>query len=365
MRILYVAPNIPVPGTHGGSTHVTEVVRVLRALGHEVLLLARWGSSGPGVVGMGGPSLPGPLRYALPLVHLPMALRAARAFKPDAIYERFSAYGLGVLLGKLLGVPVLSMVLDKQATWITLAGADRLISTAPRLIDTRYHGKLEKVFWGANIEMFHPEVSGAALRHRLGVGPDELLYGYTGALYPWHGLEDLVDAAHLLERDERAQNVRYLILGSGALEEPLRERVARLGLEHRFIMVPRVPYAEVPEYVAACDVCVAPYNPDRHPHFRKHGMFLDPLKVFEYLAAGKPTITFDSKNMRALFDGDRHLVLHGPGDVVGIAAAIVRLATRPDLRAQLAAEGRDHVLENYSWRAHGEHLTRMFEQLRT
>ena len=79
--------------------------------------------------------------------------------------------------------------------------------------------------------------------------------------------QDLVDAAHLLERDERAQNVRYLILGSGALEEPLRERISRLGLEHRFLLVPRVPYAEVPEYVAACDVCVAPYNPDRHPHF--------------------------------------------------------------------------------------------------
>ena len=46
MRIVYLAPNIPVPGTHGGSTHVTHVYRELSKR-HEVLLYCRSGSTEP------------------------------------------------------------------------------------------------------------------------------------------------------------------------------------------------------------------------------------------------------------------------------------------------------------------------------
>ena len=49
MRVLYVAQNIRVPGTHGGSTHVVEVTRALRRH-HDVTLIARRGSTGQGVL---------------------------------------------------------------------------------------------------------------------------------------------------------------------------------------------------------------------------------------------------------------------------------------------------------------------------
>src|SRR5688500_8933932 len=85
MRLLVVAPNIPLPGAHGGSTHVTELVRALRRH-NDVMVLARRGSSGAQVVPLGLGTAPGPLAYALAAVHLPQALLAARSFRPDAIY---------------------------------------------------------------------------------------------------------------------------------------------------------------------------------------------------------------------------------------------------------------------------------------
>ncbi len=362
MRILFVAPNIPIPGTHGGSTHVTEVVRALRRE-NEVLLLARRGSTGEGVAGVGGRLLPGPLRFLLPLVHFPVAWRYAGAFQPDVIYERFSAFGLGTILGKKLGVPVVAMVLDKSAAPVTYRWADRLITTAPHLVPEKYRDKVEKVCWGANTEIFHPGNNGSHVRERHGIGRKEFLIGYMGAFYPWHGLETLVEAAVLLDRNPPVENFRFLLVGDGQMRAQIEKLVVEKFLGHRFLFPGRVAYDSVPDYLGAVDICVAPYNPEKHKELRRHGMFFDPLKVFESLAAGKPTITLDSENMRHLFEDGKHVLLVKPGDAAVLAEAVSRLAVDRDLRVRLGREGRRITETTYSWQAHGDQLCRLFHQL--
>ncbi len=362
MRILFVAPNIPIPGTHGGSTHVTEVVRALRRE-NDVLLLARKGSTGKGVAGVGGRLLPGPLRFLLPLVHFPVAWRYAEAFRPDVIYERFSAFGLGTLLGKKLGVPVVAMVLDKSASPVTYRWSDRLITTAPHLVPEKYRDKVEKVSWGANTEIFHPDNNGSNVRERYGIGLKEFLVGYMGAFYPWHGLEILVEAAVLLERNPPVADVKFLLVGDGQMRAQIEKLVREKSLNHRFLFSGRVAYDSVPDYLGAVDICVAPYHPEKHKELRRHGMFFDPLKVFESLASGKPTITLDSKNMRNLFENGKHALLVKPGNAVVLAEAVSRLAADRELRVRLGREGRKIVEEKYSWQGHGDQLCRIFHQL--
>lgn len=358
MRILFVAPNIAIPGTNGGSTHVTEVVRALRRR-HEVLVLAKVGSHGEGVAGV-GLGHGGPARYAIPFIHFPAAYPVARRFRPDAIYERFSAQGLGVFLGRALGAPVVSMILDTRATLFTLEGADRLITTAPHLIPTRYQRKVIEVSWGANTDLFHPGVSGIEVRRRLGVAEDEILVGYTGAFYHWHGLDILVAAAAQLDRDPAAAKIRYLLVGDGEMRRDIEARIQAAGLERRFILTGRVPYEEVPAHIAASDLCTAAYDPDRHEELRRYGMFMDPLKVFEYLAVGKPAVTFDSPNMRRLFTDGEHALIVPPGEPASLAAAILRLAGDPALRERLGRAGRALVERRHSWQAHGDQLGEIF-----
>jgi glycosyltransferase involved in cell wall biosynthesis len=362
LRILFVAPNIPVPGTHGGSTHVTEVVRALRR-DNDVLLLARRGSTGEGVAGVGGRLLPGPLRYLLPVIHFPVAWKSVKKFRPDVIYERFSAFGLGAVLGRKLGIPVVAMVLDKSASPVTYRWADRLITTAPHLVPEKYSRKVEKVCWGANTELFHPDNKGGVLREKHGLSEEEFLIGYMGAFYPWHGLETLVEAAVRLEHTLPVMDFRFLLVGDGQMREQVERLVREKSLAHRFLFPGRVPYESVPDYLAAVDICVAPYNPEKHKELRRHGMFFDPLKVFESLAAGKATITLDSENMRHLFENGRHALLVGPGDADGLAQAIARLAVDEKLRTRLGHEGRKITVTKYSWQAHGDQLSRIFHRL--
>lgn len=361
MRLLVVAPNIPLPGVHGGSTHVTELVRALRRR-HEVAVIARRGSSGPGVEPIGFGSIPRVLDFAYIALHYPAALRIARAFRPDAIYERFSARGLGVLLGKALGVPVVSMVLDTDVSKLTLRGAARLITTAPQLVPSEYHHKLVRVHWGANTELFRPDVDGSAVRARLGFGAKDFVFGYTGAFYPWHGLDVLVAAVKKLDDEPRAANFRFLLVGDGATRAEIEALIDREGVRHRFVSAGRVPYVEVPSYIAACDACLAAYDPSRHPKLKKHGMFFDPLKVFEYLASEKPTIVLDSQNMREIL-GTESALLVEPGNAGALAGALLALAGDPERARAMAEHGRRLVTERYSWQAHGDELGRIFEEL--
>lgn len=362
MRIVYVAPNILLPGFHGGSTHVSEVLRELRR-DNDVLLLARRGSHGEGVVGIGGRLAPGMLRYLLPFYHFLPAYAHVRRFKPDLIYDRFSSFGLGVLLGKMLDVPVVSMVLDKSATLITLRGSDRLLGTDRSLLDRRYQHKTHQVWWGANTDTFHPRQDGRQVRKALGIEDGVMVIGYTGGFYDWHDLETVVGAAAKIGIAGRLPRCHFLMIGDGEFRSRIEEMVFRKKLTASFLFPGRIPHDEIPRYVASCDLCLAPYSPAKHKDMQGGELFSYPLKVFEYLAAGKATITIDSANMRQVFRHKEHLMLLEPACPELLADTIMTLMDDAALRSQLGQSGRKLVEERYSWHAHGQHLNEIFSTL--
>jgi len=357
VKVLYVAPNIRLPGTNGGSTHVTEVAAGLRRHG-PVLVLAHLGSRGEGVAGLGATYIPG-LRQVLPFLYLPRAARLARAFRPDVIYERYSAYGLGALLKGVCRVPLVTMVLDYGIGPLSRRWADRFVATEPALLPPRLRERTTRVFWGANPERFRPDADGAGVRRRLGLEGFRVV-GYTGAFYPFHGLGHLVEAAALLPDPA----VRFLLVGDGAVRRQVEARVRELGLGGRFVFTGRVPYGQVPDHVAACDVCLAPYEPARHRASTRHGDLAGfPLKVLEYLAAGRPVIATGTTNVRALFADRTHLRTVPPADPPALAAALREVLGDPAAAAAMAGRGRALVLERYTWQRHADHLDGIFREL--
>jgi glycosyltransferase involved in cell wall biosynthesis len=358
MRILFVASNIECPGTNGGSTHVTEVVRHLREK-DEVLLIARRGSTLECSLAIGRKAPIG-LRQLNAARLFAMAYPAVRAFRPDVIYERASAFGLGAMLGRALSVPTLCMVLDAHQTALSLATATRLIATCPELVPPRHRHKLRLVNWGANPRSFHPSVSGDAVRRELGVEAGTRIVGYAGAFYSWHGLEELVEAARQLGD----LDVRFLLVGEGERFASVRRLVARAGLQARFVFTGRVPYERVPEYIAACDVSAAPYNPARHKKYGHTGHFIyDPLKLFEAMASGKPVVTLRASNIEAMFENGRELVMVPPGDASSLASALRALLTDPAQRARIGAAARQIIEQRYSWAAHTNQLRELFREM--
>ena len=360
MRILVVATEILLPDVHGGSTHVQELVRHLREHG-PTLLLARRGSTGEDLAAIGRP-MPkiAALRQASALANLPSALRAARAFAPDAIYERCTSYGLGAALSRMLGVPLLTMILDQRYSWLSLLQARRLVATRLDLVPAAVRHKAVRVSWGANADLFDASIPGAPARARHGLGDDAFVVGYSGSFKPWHGVDVLVEsAAHLRERP-----VKFLLVGDGPERAALEARVDALGLRDRFVLTGAVPYDRVPHELAAADLCVAPFVPERHGPSRARGFVLDPLKVFEFLALSKPTVTIRAANIEALFRDGEHLRLVPPGDPDALASAIAEAIDDPARARAMAAAGRAVVLRRHTWRAHAAQLHELFTQMR-
>ncbi len=284
---------------------------------------------------------------------LPAALKAAREFKPDIVYERGSSYGLGAMIAARLRLPLVTMVLDEQVSRLSLRFADTLVATNPRLVPAKHQSKVVRVSWGANSTLFHPDKPAS----RIPVAQDRYspLLAYVGSFKKWHGLDLLLQAL----QQPSLSNTCAVLIGDGPLREEMQAQADQLGITSRIHFTGAVPYCSVPGFIAAADVCIAPFNPNLHRPSGE-GFVLDPLKVFEYLAMGKPTVTIRSDNIEALFEDHKHLRLYHPGHLFGLVEAISSLLNDPDKARKMAETGRQKVLNSHTWQVHADHLYHVF-----
>jgi glycosyltransferase involved in cell wall biosynthesis len=111
-----------------------------------------------------------------------------------------------------------------------------------------------------------------------------------------------------------------------------------------------VPPPRVPELLARADVLVLP-NPASAISTR----FTSPLKLFEYMAAGRPIIASDLPAIREVIEPEVHGLLVPPGDPEALASAISRMLDDSQLRDRLARAARTRV-DDYTWDRRGERL---------
>jgi glycosyltransferase involved in cell wall biosynthesis len=172
-------------------------------------------------------------------------------------------------------------------------------------------------------------------RSRLAV-TGRCLVGFVGSFQPWHQVELLVEA---VVRMRQGHPVHLLLVGDGMERESVLEVSRRLGVSERVTAVGAVPLPRVPEMISACDVGVVPGSND-------YGC---PMKLFEYAAAGLPSIAPDLPPIREILEDGVTGILFPPGDVEALSAALARLAADPELRRRLGAAACDQVAAGASW----------------
>jgi glycosyltransferase involved in cell wall biosynthesis len=196
-------------------------------------------------------------------------------------------------------------------------------------------------------------------RHATGASPtgssSPCTVAYAGHLYAWKGVEVLLEAiAHVA-------NVRCLVAG-GHPKEPdlarLQALAARLGIERRVTFTGLVPPSEVPDVLAQAHVLALP-----NPASAISSHSTSPLKLFEYMAAGKAIVASDLPAIREVLTHDVNALLVTPGDPGALASGIQRLAGDPALRETLGRAARTAVAE-YSWDRRAERLEALFTEVR-
>src|SRR5207244_2353090 len=125
-------------------------------------------------------------------------------------------------------------------------------------------------------------------------------------------------------------HVRWLLMGDGPLRSLVDAAVEEGRLEDRVHRVGMVPYAEMPKYLAACDVLVSP-----HGRQADGGEFFgSPTKLFEYMAVGRPIVASAVGQIAEVLDDERSALLVPPDDPEALCHAIVRLIDDDCLRAR-------------------------------
>ena len=200
---------------------------------------------------------------------------------------------------------------------------------------------------GVNTDLFKPVEDRynyiiSQIRQMLEIEEHEKVVTFVGIFTWWQGIEYLIKAAPLIL--EKVPETKFLMVGDGEMREEWESMVSEKKLEDNFIFTGRVPYEEVPKYINASDVCVAPFIKERN---ERTG--LSPLKLYEYLACGKPVVGSDVEGV-----GD-FLVRYNAGitvkleDFSELANAIIKLLKDEKLREERGRYGREYVVKNHSW----------------
>ena len=386
MKILY---HHRTASKDGQAVHIEEMIGSLRALGHEVRVVAPGGESAPeekskmgddaGWVHRLRAKLPKFVYELLELAYSLVAYRrlaaAAREFQPDLIYERYNLYLLsGLMLKKRLGLPLLLEVnaplVDERARFGGLAlprvarwaedtvwrGADAVLPVT-RVLGSMIAARgvpLERMAVipnGINEAHFDAAPSPGAAKRALG-WDGALVLGFTGFVRDWHGMDKVI---RWMATGAAPANARLLIVGDGPERANLEQLAAGLALGERVRFTGVVSRDEVPAHVAAFDIALQPAVV----------AYASPLKLFEYLALGKAIVAPSTPNIEEVLDDGVNALLFDPAEAGALEARLARLASDAALREQLgqgarATIGRLHL----TWHGNAERVVALGQSLR-
>jgi len=182
-------------------------------------------------------------------------------------------------------------------------------------------------------------------------GPLRLVY-HGGAIAVSRGLDRLVQS---LDR-VRDLDVRLTLISSNREREVI-EWIDKLGLHDRVDLIDTVPHAEVPSWVQRCDVGILPFP--RCDIWNTSS----PIKLFEYMACGKPVIATAIPAHENVLDGKPFAFLTDGSSPDSLAKGIRRAwAARADFRS-LGEQARSQVLEHHTWERQAQVLTAFLQEL--
>lgn len=377
MKCFYLS-QVDLTKNYSGAVHVQESVLGMMQNGLSVTLFcqrsALSSTRGPrphfeNVGSMSG-SLFGYLGYQMRLLRRVVAL--ALRERPNFFYVRSEAAMFAHLVASFLsGVPYLlelnswpyrdydkvrhvGRLMKIMTRWILSKSIKRsraVICVTSELacrVRETFHPRGEVVVLenGVNTDLFYP-VTNEGPRAHLGLGKNDFVLGYVAYFQYYNDAEIVMHALPALM--ERIPNLKVVLVGGwaqaaylgrieGLLSDKVRSAVQIMG---------EVPYEQVPMYINAFDLGLATFNSDVGDG--------SVMKVYEYLACGKPILGSRLGSLAFLEEiGAGKLV--GIGSVNEFTRAVLELSLQPSELSRMGSKGLEYVADGHSWTAVNKRL---------
>jgi glycosyltransferase involved in cell wall biosynthesis len=137
----------------------------------------------------------------------------------------------------------------------------------------------------------------------------------------------------IAEREE--QNYHLLLVGDGPARVTLERQATRRGITHKITITGVVSRDQLPGYVAAFDVALQPDVVE----------YASPLKLFEYLAAGRVIVAPKARNIEEVLKDGENALLFRPDDLVNFSEVLDRACTDEKLRKRIARGARETIAQ--------------------
>lgn len=161
---------------------------------------------------------------------------------------------------------------------------------------------------------------------------------YAGLHGLAQGLDQVLQAAELLRNET---GLRIVFVGDGPLKHELVQQAQRSELQNVRFLASK-PHAEIPDLLASADFCIVPL-----------GLTLPgavPSKLYEAMSAGRPVLLMVCGEAAEIVQANNCGLVVNPGDVQGLADAILILKRDAALRLKLGNNGRQAVEKYYDRR---------------
>jgi len=261
--------------------------------------------------------------FALLITHRQEIIRQINEFKPDVII------GFGILsvwiasrLARRRTIPFIYYWIDVNSTLIperqfqmlgrilekiTLRNSTKVIVINKKLreytINVGANPENTTVIGaGIDLDKFNPTIDGSVIRSSYGIRQDDIVLFFMGWLYQFSGLKEV--ALELARSRDRYSNLKIFIIGDGDAFTDLQRIRDENQLGDRIILTGKQPYEKIPEFIAASDICILPADPKE-----KIMQDIVPIKMYEYMAMGKPVISTKLPGIMREF-GEEHGVLY-------------------------------------------------------
>jgi glycosyltransferase involved in cell wall biosynthesis len=238
----------------------------------------------------------------------------------------------------------------QKAEKIAAKYSDRIVSVTPQIaayLTQYFHcqpDKVEVVGNGVNMKKFYPIYDETLLwswKKRLGITKEDVVIAFVGNLAPWQGVNILIESGFQLLVNNK--NLKFLIVGEGFLRDFLEKRVSDSKYEKKFIFTGMIQYEDIPVLINIADICVAPFISRRN---RITGV--SPIKVFEYMACGKPVVSSRIEGLEFIEEEGAGRLIE-PEDVTGLEKALYDLIKDLQKRMRMGQKGLQVARERFSW----------------
>lgn len=384
LNLLYMAECVSLESTKGDFVHVNEVIQAFARRGHNVTFVIR-GRKTPvffknHLLTFRLPDLRFPMSIFLYLATLLLIAIRASVRRPDVIYVRDNGLNIGVLIGRMLAIPVfleingdlpleysfkngiltriLKMIIKNS---YSLADVIIVPSIGQRSILTSLHianNRLYTISNGVNHRLFRP-LEKFLCRQELKLDRNTFYFCFVGNIITWQGLDHAIIALSRLTKEIKDIKLQLIIAGDGPEKKELEKLAHKVDVANNVTFLGFIQHDRIPIVVNACDVCIAPFTAWRN---KKIGV--SPLKLYEYLSCGKPVIASSLLGTEIVSNLDAGILVE-PDNIEELKNAFkkaIEMLPYWEKRAQFLHK---EIAENHSWDCRVNEIVQIMHNFKT